>query len=177
MTRFRALGAMLAGVVLAATAGPASAAPPPGRPPALQAVVDCSGIADGTARLACYDAAVAAMTKAEAAGDLVAIDRAQRRAVRRQAFGFSLPTLAIFDKGEKTEELNRFEDTLASATRNADGKWIVRLQSGAVWRQIDDNELSVDPRPGSKVLIRRFSLGSYMLDVDGQPGFRAHRDE
>lgn len=169
--------AIAAAVVGALVPAAPLAAPAPARPPTLQAVVDCRKIEDGGARLACYDAAVASMTRAEESGDLVAIDRSQRQAVRRQTFGFALPTLAIFDRGEKPAELNRVQETLASAWKNADGKWVFKLQSGAVWRQIDDWDLGSDPHPGSKITIKRASLGSYMLDVDSQPGLRVHRDE
>src|SRR5271169_2476308 len=113
-------GAALA--LLLATA--ATADEPPIRAPVVQAVVDCRKIEDGAARLACYDAAVAALATAEARGDVVSIDREQGRAVRRQAFGFALPTLAFLDGGEKPEDLNRITETVASAFHNADGKWV-----------------------------------------------------
>src|ERR1700759_4350254 len=93
-----------AGLALAVgSAGSALAAPPPAptTAPAVQAVVDCRGIADSAQRLACYDAATDALTKAQSSGDLVTLDRQQRQAVRRQAFGFTLPSLAMFDVGEK----------------------------------------------------------------------------
>jgi hypothetical protein len=176
MTRTLALWCGV-GVALGVVAGPVAAdAPAPKRPEALQAVVDCRKIADNTQRLACFDAAVEKMTAAETSGDLVSLDREQRRTVRRQSFGFTLPSLTIFDRGEKAEEVDRLTATLASAAKNADGKWVFRLQDGAVWRQIDDYDLSRDPHPGSVIVIKRASLGSFMLDVDGQPGLRVHRD-
>jgi hypothetical protein len=165
-----ALAAMLAAGQVAADT------PALKRPPALQAVVDCGKIADDGARLKCFDAAVAKMTEAEKSGDLVAIDREQRRAVTRQAFGFALPSLAMFDRGEKSDEADRLTETLAAASHTPDGKWVFRLQNGAVWRQIDDNYLSRDPHPGSAIVIRRALLGSYILNVDGQPALKVHRD-
>jgi hypothetical protein len=167
-----------AGLLAAALIAPAAAfaASPAVRAPAVQALVDCRKLEDGAARLACYDSAVAALTAAEDKGDLVSLDREQRRTVRRQAFGFSMPSLAIFDTGEKPEALNKIDYVLAAAGQDAQGKWTFRMQDGAVWRQIDDNELSRPPRPGSKIVVSRAVLGSYMLSVDGQPGVRAHRD-
>ena len=167
-----------AGVVAAVLAAPALAlaAPQPARAPAVQAVIDCRKLDDGAARLACYDVAVSALTAAEQSGDLVSLDREQRRAVRRQAFGFTMPSLAIFDAGEKPDALNRIDYALASARQGPEGRWTFVMQDGAVWRQIDDNELSRPPHPGSSIVVRRATLGSYMLSVDGQPGVRAHRD-
>ncbi|HEY1753473.1 MAG TPA: hypothetical protein VGG29_19605 [Caulobacteraceae bacterium] len=161
---------------LAAAAAIMAAPAPPKRPAALQALVDCRKIADDAPRLACYDAAVAGMTKAEEAGDLVAVDREQRRQVRRQAFGFTLPSLAIFDRGEKSDTLDRVEETLADAWHASDGRWEFRMQDGAVWKQIDDNDLPRRPHAGSAVVIKRAALGSFMLNVDGQRALRVHRE-
>ena len=156
----------------------ASAAPPaaPGRAPAVQSVLDCRKIEDSAGRLACFDSAVAAMARAETTGDLVTVDRAQRRAARHQAFGLSLPSLAFLDRGERPEEVNRITAKVAAASRNPYGKWIVKLDDGAVWRQIDDNEVDRPPHPGSTAEIRRASLGSYTMKLDGQFAIRVHRD-
>src|SRR5215469_2405683 len=164
MSRARLVVGLVMGL---AAAGVAVAAPKPA--PAVQAVVDCRKIEDPTQRLACYDAAADVLGKAQASGDLLTLDREQRRAARKQAFGFTLPTLSFLDTGEKPEELDRIQETLASASQDAWGKWTFRMQDGAVWRQIDDEFLSRNPRPGSAITIQRAMLGSFMLSVDGQP--------
>ncbi len=167
-----------AGVMLALAAGGSAMAakPPPTTAPAVQAVVDCRKIEDGVQRLACYDAATDALTKAATSGDLVTLDRQQRRAVRKQAFGFTLPALAMFDVGEKGETVDSINETLASARQDAQGKWTFVMQDGAIWRQIDDEFLSHEPHSGSAIVIRKAMMGSFMLSVDKQPGVRAHRD-
>jgi hypothetical protein len=175
MVSFRYIFASAA-LSLAACGTAIAAKPAPTVAPAVQAVVDCRRIDDSAQRLACYDTATDALTKAQTSGDLVTLDRAQRRAVRKQAFGFTLPSLAMFDVGEKSEEANSVDETLASARQDAQGKWIMVMQDGAVWRQIDDEFLSRDPHPGSAIVISRAAIGSYMLSVDKQPGIRAHRD-
>jgi hypothetical protein len=164
-------------LLVCATGGSAVAAKPaPTTAPAVQAVVDCRKIDDGVQRLACYDAATDALTKAATSGDLVTLDRQQRRAVRKQAFGFTLPELAMFDVGEKSETMDSIDETLASAHQDAQGRWTFVMQDGAIWRQIDDEFLSRDPHPGSTIIISKALLGSFMLSVDKQPGVRAHRD-
>jgi len=154
----------------------AFAAESPVRAPAMQSVLDCRAIVDGVQRLACYDKAVGAMAQAEKTGDLVTIDREQRQTVRRQAFGLTLPSLAMFDRGEKAEEADRITVTLARAFRDGDRKWVITLDDGAVWRQIDDGELEPPPKPGAKAVIRRAMLGSYMMRIEGQDSIRVHRD-
>src|SRR5450432_2830929 len=165
--RALALAGLLA-TMFAVGAAVAGKPPAPGRAAAVQTVLDCQKIADGVQRLACFDAAVAAMAKADATGDLVSLDRQQRRAARHQAFGLALPSLAFLDRGERPEEVDRITATVASASRDPYGKWTVKLDDGAVWRQTDDNEVLRPPHPGSTVEIRKAMLGSFTMKVDGQ---------
>ncbi len=166
-------------VASAMAVGPAGASPTPAAPvraPAVQSLLDCRSIADDSHRLACFDAAVRVLDHAEATGDLVTIDRKQRQAVRKQAFGLTLPSLAMFDRGMKPEELDRIAATVAEAHQSPTGRWLVRLDDGALWRQIDDTELNRMPRAGAKATIRRAMLGSFFMDIQGESQMRVHRD-
>ena len=169
-----AIGAFAAS--FAAEAKSKSDAPTPPTAATVSAVLACRSITDDTARLACFDKATREMGEAEQKGDLLTLDRQQRQAVRRQAFGLPLTAMTIFDKGEKPEEADRITATVTSASQTPYGKWVIRLDDGAVWRQVDDNNLQSDPHKGSKVVIKRGVLGSFFIDVDGHAGFRAHRD-
>lgn len=176
-----ALGAALALAALA-FAAPALAKGPPaidgGRPAALKAVVDCRAISDPGARLACYDDAVGKLDTAESTGQVVMLDRDAAKKVKRQAFGFSIPSISLFSKGEKEEDVERVTDTLKSVRERADHRWVFELQDGGVWRQIDTTQFPSDPKPGQSVEIQRAALGSYMLKVNGrQPAVRVHRDD
>lgn len=174
MTRIGALGGRVLAVALLA-AGLAHAETP-GRAPAVQNVIDCRKIDDGAQRLACYDKAVADMEQAEKSGDLVSVDREQRRAARHQAFGLALPTLSFLDRGEKPEEVDRITSKIAEAWQTGYGTWNFRLDDGAVWHQIDDNTLDRPPHSGSTAEIRRGALGSFTMKVDGQFPIKVHRD-
>ena len=77
----------------------------------MQQLLDCRKLADSAARLACYDKAAATMDQAEAKGDIVVVDREQARKVRRQAFGFTLPSITLFERGEKPEEISTMNET------------------------------------------------------------------
>ena len=179
MKRFGDIGgSVFAGcLVVIGAAGAAVAAGSPATAPAMQSVLDCRKIADGPTRLACFDKAVAAMEQATVSGDLVTVDREQRRTARHQAFGLALPSLAFLDRGEKPEEVNRINDKVASASEDPYGKWTLRLDTGAVWRQIDDTEVVRPPHAGSTVEIRRGVLGSFTIKVDGQFPFKASREK
>jgi hypothetical protein len=142
---------------------------------AFQAVLDCRKVADNTARLACYDAAAAAVGQAEAKGDIVVIDRAQAQKAHRQAFGLPVPSLDFLTRALKTEDIDKLDGVVKSARMDANGRWTMQLEDGAQWRQIA-GDLLRDPHAGSKVVIHRGALGSFMMSVDGQAYIKVHRD-
>jgi hypothetical protein len=178
----RTLPLLPALAVLAVTMAAQAAPKPPAslndrRAGALEALSACRAVSDPAARLACYDSAAGRLDEAEKTGEIVVVDRKQAGEVRRQAFGFALPSLALFDKAEGTEKLDRVESVLKEARQGADGKWILKLENGAVWRQTDTESLVREPRPGSRVAIKSAALGSYLMSIDGQRSFRARREE
>lgn len=179
MARLRHFCLAMAGVAGGSAillAAPGAGAAGADRAQVLKSLVDCRGIADSAARLACYDKAAADIDKAEAGGDIVVVDRQQARAARRQAFGFNLPTLSIFDKAATKEELNAIDGKVASAGHDATGRWVISLEDGSVWHEIGDQEPNLDPRPGKAAHISRGSLGSYFIKIDGV-STRVKRDQ
>jgi hypothetical protein len=171
---------LLLAAALVLLACPAWAAPSialQGRADVLKALSACRAISDSAARLDCYDRASAALDQAEASGDVVIVDRAQARAARRQAFGFNLSALSVFDRALAKDEVNSLTTSASSAYQNSEGKWIIVLEDGARWRQIDDEVLNRAPHAGSAIRIRPASLGSFVMNIDGQPYIRVHRDE
>jgi hypothetical protein len=145
------------------------------RPELLSRLVICRTLADTGQRLACYDRAAAALDSAERAGDVVVVDRAQVTAARRQAFGFSLPSLSLFDRGDRVEPITEIETTLTQGTQLGDGTWIFTLADGSAWRQIDTSRATFRNRPGQAVRVRMASMGSFMLTVDRSPAIRVKR--
>jgi hypothetical protein len=143
---------------------------------AFRAVLDCRTLKDDAQRLACYDAATARMGEAETKGDIVVIDRAKATQAHKEAFGLPIPSLAFVTKALKPEEVNRLDGLVEAARADANGDWTLRLQGGAVWRQIS-GDLSRPPHAGSKVSIRKGTLGSFLMNVDDQPSIKVHRDQ
>jgi hypothetical protein len=141
----------------------------------LQQVLDCRTVADQTARLACYDAAVGKMDQAEKSGDIVVVDRDQVREAKKAAFGFEMPHFTLFDRGEKPEKIDQVAGVAAEAYVNKDGKWVIVLEDGAKWVQVDGEAVYNAPHKGSKVDIRTAAMGSFFMKVDGQRAIRAHR--
>jgi hypothetical protein len=143
---------------------------------AFKAVLDCRTVKDDAQRLACYDAASARMGEAESKGDIVVIDRAQASQAHKEAFGLPVPSLSFVTKALKPEEVDRVDGVVEAARADANGNWTVRLKDGATWRQIS-GDLARPPRNGSTVQIRKGSLGSFLMNVDGQPSIKVHRDQ
>lgn len=163
---------------LTAAAAVALAAPKAkvvGEPPVVQHLLDCRKVTSDAERLACYDKAAAAMESATASGDLVSIDREQRRAARRQAFGFTLPSLGFLDRGEKEGEASRITATIAEASLDPYGKWVIKLDDGALWTQTEPESLGRRPHKGSTVVISRGMMGGFFMTIDGQGAGKAKR--
>ena len=112
------------------------------------AVLRCRGIAEATARLACYDALVV-QTSEEKAQQVVAVQREQ--------FG-----LDKFDKSapQSIESYipGHFEGWLPGAS--------FQLANGQVW-QVSDNSTGVHYIDNPKVSIRHGMFNAYYLEIEG----------
>jgi len=150
-------------------------APSQQQPASLMQLLDCRGVVDGTARLACYDAAAGALDSAQRQGDVVVIDRAQVAETRRQMFGLDVPSLPRLFGPSSGAEITSIETTLRAANRTADDRWIFSLEDGGVWRQIDSSYVSFANRPGQPVRVRQGSLGSFLLTVGDSRAVRVRR--
>lgn len=149
------------------------------RPDSFQALVDCRAITDSAERLACYDVRVAALEAAEKNRQVAIVDRAQIRQARRSLFGLVLPHIAIFDgtgrDREEAAEFTEIESTIKTARQDPNGRWVVSLEDGARWFQIDNRDLSIPPRPGQKIRIRAAAMGSFLANINGQIAIRMER--
>ncbi len=148
------------------------------RAKALDDLTRCRTIADPQTRLACFDQAAGAFDEAERSGDIVVVDKAQAREVKRQAFGLNLNNaLSIFDHGIHAEAVDKVNLTIAQVAHTADGKWVITTSEGQVWRQIDSDPLDQDPKSGQPAEVSRGSLGSFFLKIGHDRAMRVHRDQ
>ena len=179
--RNAALAAALAAVAFTAPAlaQPQPSAAAPDRAAALKQLSDCRRIADEAQRLACYDGAAAAVDAAEAAGDLVVMDRSQVQTAKRSLFGFDTSALNIFDRGDPARRVvvENVTLTVERGYRGEGGKWVLVMTDGQVWKQVDTTNLGNPPKRGSEAKIRKASLGSYFVNIDGQTAIRARREK
>lgn len=149
-------------VALGATAAQAQDGPAP-----LDALQKCRTITDDAQRLACFDLAAAALTASVQKKEVVVLDREEARKTRRSLFGFSLPKLKLFgneDDDPEERELLEIDSTVRSVRNLGYDKISFTLEDGAVWQTTEPVRRM--PKSGSKVHIKRASLGSYFIRFD-----------
>ena len=134
-----------------------------GTPVQIQRLMACQAVTAPDERLACFDREMTAMSQAIASKDLVFVDRERARAASRGLFG-----------GDENE-IKQIESTVTKAGRNAFGGWIFYLADGSVWSQQDDWPLGLPPVRGDKVKVTRGLLGSFVLQLNKQPGIKVKR--
>jgi hypothetical protein len=162
------------GLIAMTAAGGAFAASPAGMKMAavVQAVIDCHAVPDNAQRLACYDDAVGKFIDAKTKGDVVVMDREQVSKARRSVFGLDLPDLS-FDRGALNEP-DTMTSTITEVKRVGGAMWLMTIEGGAKWVQVS-GRFQTPPHVGSKVVIRRAGVGSYMMSVDGGREVRVGR--
>lgn len=164
--------ALLSGIVLAPAMAKEDDAL--GRAPLFQRLVDCRAIKETTDRLACYDREVASLDAAERSKDVVIVDKEQVREAKRTIFGLALPRIKLFGGGDKSDEVSQIESRITSAREGVEG-WTIWLADGSIWRQADSNPIYRTPKPGLDVIVKRATLGSYIMRVGGSPGVKVKR--
>jgi hypothetical protein len=171
---------MAVGMMAVATAAFAKGDRTKSAPPELYGKLSaCRAIAEPTSRLACFDAAAAKLDIALATNEVYMVDKAQVRETRKTLFGLPLPNLGLFgsDDGQADGDANRvvqLDSAITSVGAGADG-WIITIAEGSVWKQTDGATLALSPKIGMKVVIKRAALGSYKMNVGGQPAVRVKR--
>jgi len=137
-------------------------------------IARCAAIADSAARLKCFDAAAQRASRAPAA-------QPATQAPGGDGLGFSPPQGATreedFGKPPPPPRMTRITATVTELARTLRGRAIFILDNGQVWRQPDNDDVTVqDPYPGKamKVAIGMNFVGSlfggyaYNLTIEGR---------
>jgi hypothetical protein len=140
----------------------------------------CSAITDAGQRLACFDATVAAMKQAQAAGDVSVVSRAQIQQAGKNSFGLGPTAQAsamagVATAAEPPPEPDHVAVTIVSAKKRENGKFRFTLDDGQIWDQTDTVSLRMLPSEPFQGEIRRAALGSFMLKPADKPAVRVKR--
>lgn len=146
-------------------------------------VYACASIATDAERLACYDTAVGRLKAAEQAGEVTIVDPVKVRQLEKEAFGFSIPSLprlALPKLGDPTalgDEPGVEEMTFTIERVRPGDKSAFVMTNGQVWKNIDTAK-AMQFKAGKTVLIRRASMGSFLMKLDGgTTSIRVKREE
>lgn len=180
----RAKKIALAGFVLASTGIAATAETAPARP--TDGIYACAEVSDDAERLKCFDTAVAALKTAETSGNVRTIDVAAIEKIERESFGFSLPSLTdVFRRSDRDgtgkpstdKQIDEVTHPIKSISVNrVTHKATITLENGQIWEQIDSQEIPrTKIRKGKEATIKRASLGSFLMTIDGGAGIRVKR--
>jgi hypothetical protein len=116
----------------------------------------CRGLADATARLACYDAlplpSVAATSSSSQAATAPVAPQTPAQ------FGLE-------SKAYKTE-LGLIESRIAGRFEGWNAGSRIKLENGQVWQVSDDSSRYLDLN-NPRIVVRRGALGAFYLEIDG----------
>jgi len=131
----------------------------------LSVLYDCAAIVDTTKRLSCYDQAAAGLRTAEQNKELVAIDAQSAKKIKREAFGFNLPSLPKLGLPKIGNDKNI--DALVmdvKSVRKRNHKYVIVLKNGQVWQQTG-GRLTYVPKGDLVATIKPKSVGSYGISL------------
>jgi hypothetical protein len=187
MNKFNA-GLLVLGI---ASSGSSGFAQPPKSESPLAPIYACTEKVDNSERLACFDAAVSGIQAKEAKSEIVTFDQQRVQKVRREAFGFSLPSLPRLGfpafsttdlkdgsgKSSASDESEIEEQVfVVSAYRQVGGSIILTLENGQVWQLSEADTFNAPNKTPFNVKIRTAALGSFILTVEGRnKGYRVRR--
>jgi len=165
----------------------------------LEQLGRCAAIADNTARLACYDA-LAPHVKDALATPPTGIDHPPTQEEQKSWFGFNLDNLfgsapeqqttpdkfgndRLPSTEQKKEAVEREVDSITAVVTDysfsLDGRFVVFLDNGQVWRQIQGDTGQAHFKRNAKdntVTIERGMLDSYNLAInDANKTFKVTR--
>ncbi len=165
-------------VVFVVAVMPSQAGAAPRNPTeAAKAVVECRTIADTAARVACYDAAAAALEEAMAppSPEEQAADFGSRSSGAQDNDGFSIFGIDLFGSEqlpkspeERSAEVSEISARVVERATTSAGRTIFMLDNGQMWRTVDSTEVrwpSDEETP--MVRVNRGALGSYRLNFAG----------
>lgn len=145
--------------------------------PLVTALGTCQRVADGPARLACYDRAAPALVGAANSGDIRIVDRESVQKARRSLFGFSVPSFAFLGASSSKEEetAKRLDSTITTFRSTGNGFYRFAIaEDGAVWESTESASIR-DAKPGEPVTISRSGLGGFWAKIGNRREIRVRR--
>jgi hypothetical protein len=155
-------------MALALVAGPALGEEISGADAGWAAMKRCAAITEDKARHACTDET---LRNAGLLSSVTQSPKAVEKHVEKQK-DFGLPP-APAPKPSPGE--SKLQVTLANVEQRGDGKLVLTTTDGAVWRQVESEDIRPMPAQGQTMTIARKSLGGFMCESANRVAFRCYR--
>lgn len=132
----------------------------------LSKLYECTAISDDTSRLACFDTNVAVIQVKEEKKEIVAIDAESAKSIKREAFGFSLPSLpklglpSLSGNSDGPEVLT----FPIKSVQKRGGNYIFIMENGQMWRQVS-GRFNYIPKGDLEATIKSGAIGSYRISI------------
>ena len=125
----------------------------------------CAEMNDASERLACYDEMVASLKIAEERKEIVAIDAQAAKKIKREAFGFNIPSLPKLGlpKIGGDEKIDSVVLKVKSIKKQG-RRYVIRFENGQIWEEVGGH-INYIPRGELTATIKPKSMNSYMLSL------------
>ncbi|NNC36267.1 MAG: hypothetical protein EX271_07600 [Acidimicrobiales bacterium] len=133
----------------------------------LSSLYDCSEITDDGARLACFDKVASSLKIAEEKKEIVAIDAQSAKKLKKEAFGFNLPSLPKLGLPSFGGDKDKPEALVAAVkdVRKGGAGYIFILENGQIWQQ-SNGSFNYMPKGDLTATIKPASMGSFKISVN-----------
>ena len=133
----------------------------------LSALYDCSSIEQNDSRLACYDKVAKSLQMAEQKKEIVAIDAQSAKKLKKEAFGFNLPSLPKLGLPSFGGDDDKPEALVAAikSVRKGGAGYIFELENGQIWQQ-SNGSFNYMPKGDLTATIKPASMGSFKISVN-----------
>ena len=136
----------------------------------LNAIYACAAITNDSQRLECFDRTVPAVQIKESKKEIIALDAKQAKAIEKDSFGFSLPSLPKFglikDSKKSKSSAQEFQVKNISKTRKGIA---VTMENDQVWQQTS-GDTGYIPKGNVKAKIKEAAFGSFFLVLENEKG-------
>lgn len=132
----------------------------------LTTLYECAAIENDTDRLACFDSNVASLQVKEEKKEIVALDAESAKMIKREAFGFSLPSLPklglpMLGGDDDGPEVLTFP---IKSVRKHGREYVFTMENGQVWKQ-SSGRFNYIPKGDLTATIKSGAVGSFKMSV------------
>jgi hypothetical protein len=137
----------------------------------LNGLRECTAINDVSARVACYDAHMAA----ESGKAVATVPVDEKPATVRAPSGFGSEAIQSPSRTER-RPASEHQARVSAVVEHGPGIYQITLEDGAQWQFVESARPTYDPPVrGSAIEIRRGALGSFLMRYAGQASVRVIR--